>query len=475
MPDVTDTLKQELNSLIISVDMLDKNTKLTERKKNAIAQEISRIQLAYYSFRAIIDISQGAMEKMDDYIETLMTTRDSIETIDNPSILKTLLDLAVKGFSTEFNYADRYGYKRSSITDFYTSNPDQIKVTEIQTLFKRLVKEISKTNRMLNILFINPFSEFTVGPLMHSQELENAKCYLNMTEPDSYIRSKFDDLHLFEDIAETPVQKLKVTAKAMDVVFYRPLIYDICEKSYKKTSDRKTIGIDKLITQLRRSMKLVRIHGLYVTILPSYLLDRQNLKAVHTMLEDVHIQVLSKSVGSLILWGIRKDKSSPMDTDSVKENSTYLYNLIRKENGLTDVESIPLFKRNHTLPSNFIPIAMFHGECISHKIVDNLKQQSTLSKDILRSVSTIETKESRPLLPFTKGQLGMILTSGVLNGVIKESGDGYAHVIKGTVIKEETVTTEKDKTKNEEIQKTVLRNKVKLSLCTPEGNIITLS
>lgn len=274
MPDVTDTLKQELNSLIISVDMLDKNTKLTERKKNAIAQEISRIQLAYYSFRAIIDISQGTMEKMDDYIETLMTTKDSIETIDNPSILKTLLDLAVKGFSTEFNYADRYGYKRSSITDFYTSNPDQIKVTEIQTLFKRLIKEISKTNRMLNVLFINPFSELTVGPLMHSQELENAKCYLNMTEPDSYIRSKFDDLHLFEDIAETPVQKLKVTAKAMDAVFYRPLIYDICEKSYKKTSDKKMIGIDKLITQFRRSLKLVRIHGLYVTILPSYILDR---------------------------------------------------------------------------------------------------------------------------------------------------------------------------------------------------------
>ena len=118
---------------------------------------------------------------------------------------------------------------------------------------------------------------------------------------------------------------------------------------------------------------------------------------------------------------------------------------------------------------------MFHGECISKKIVDSLKEQSTLSKDILCDVSTIETKESRPLLPFTKGQLGMILTSGVLNGVVKESGDGYAHVIKGTVIKEETVTTEKDKTKNEEVQKTVLRNKVKLSLCTPEGNIITLS
>lgn len=475
MPDVTETLKQELNSLIISVDMLDKNTKLTERKKNAIAQEISKVQLAYYSFRAIINVSQGAMEKMDDYIDTLMTTRDSIETIDNPLILKTLLDLAVKGFSTEFNYANRCCYKRSSITDFYTSNPNQIKVTETQTLFKRLIKDIAKTNRTMNILFINPFSELTVGPLMHSKELENARCYLNMTEQDSYIRSKFDDLHLFEDIAETPVQKLKVTAKAMDAVFYRPLISEIYEIDYEDKSDRKTIGIDRLITQFRRSLKLVRIHGLYMTILPSYILDRQNLKAVHTILEDVHIRVLSKSMGSLILWGIRKDKSAPIDTDSMKENSAYLYDLMRKEDGLTEVEDIQLFRKNHVLPSNLIPISMFHGECISKKVVDNLKEQSTLSKDILRDVSTIELKESRPLLPFTKGQLGMILTSGVLNGVVKEKGDGYSHVIKGTVIKEETVTTEKDKTKNEEVQKTVFRNKVKLSLCTPEGNIITLS
>ena len=67
----------------------------------------------------------------------------------------------------------------------------------------------------------------------------------------------------------------------------------------------------------------------------------------------------------------------------------------------------------------------------------------------------------------------MILTSGVLNGVINE-GDNKSHVVKGVVIKNEISTEENDHTLNQNVVKTVLRNKIELMVLQPNGNFIAL-
>ena len=59
----------------------------------------------------------------------------------------------------------------------------------------------------------------------------------------------------------------------------------------------------------------------------------------------------------------------------------------------------------------------------------------------------------RPLLPFTKGQIGQILSSGNLDGIIDE-GNGYKHIIRGKVSKSaiKHVSYEKVSNNDEDMQ-----------------------
>ena len=53
----------------------------------------------------------------------------------------------------------------------------------------------------------------------------------------------------------------------------------------------------------------------------------------------------------------------------------------------------------------------------------------------------------RPLLPFSSGQLGLILISGEINGAIREA-NGCCHVVKGS--SKQRTDTKTEETRNEE-------------------------
>ena len=81
-------------------------------------------------------------------------------------------------------------------------------------------------------------------------------------------------------------------------------------------------------------------------------------------------------------------------------------------------------------------------------------------------------KDQSPLLPFNIGQVGLVLTSGCLDGVVEEI-DGVYHVIKGMTTKLTTVETddsEEDKIKSTE----TISNRVKINVFTADGKFIEL-
>ena len=89
-----------------------------------------------------------------------------------------------------------------------------------------------------------------------------------------------------------------------------------------------------------------------------------------------------------------------------------------------------------------------------------------------QKVEKLDETIKNPLLPFNIGQLGLVLTSGCLDGIVEE-GDGYSHLIKGRVSKQ-TIEVETEKNNNIEITETTV-NKVEINVLLPNGEFKVLA
>ena len=78
----------------------------------------------------------------------------------------------------------------------------------------------------------------------------------------------------------------------------------------------------------------------------------------------------------------------------------------------------------------------------------------------------------RPLLPFNMGQIGLVLTSGCLDGVVEEY-EGQYHAIKGMVTKVRDFNNSRED--NDETSIETISNKVQINLLTPDGKFIELA
>lgn len=114
------------------------------------------------------------------------------------------------------------------------------------------------------------------------------------------------------------------------------------------------------------------------------------------------------------------DRTCFTDINSFDVNSLFSENDIDNFNA-SPVNTIRIFKGN--LPD-------------IHRLENIINNSTAFSAD-----ENILVVEPKPLLPFTKGQVGQVLVSGNLNGIIEE-GNGVKHVIKGSVKKDEIVISE---------------------------------
>jgi hypothetical protein len=84
----------------------------------------------------------------------------------------------------------------------------------------------------------------------------------------------------------------------------------------------------------------------------------------------------------------------------------------------------------------------------------------------------LEENIKNPLLPFNIGQIGLVLTSGCLDGLVNEA-DGGCHLIKGRVSKK-TQKTEFRNNHTIEVTETTV-NRVEINVLLPNGEFKTLA
>jgi hypothetical protein len=84
----------------------------------------------------------------------------------------------------------------------------------------------------------------------------------------------------------------------------------------------------------------------------------------------------------------------------------------------------------------------------------------------------LDGSNKRPLLPLNLGQVGLIGGSGLINGLVECESP---HIIKGRIVKENTVNTEENLNKKGDLVSTTVSetrsNKMIFNLLTPQGFI----
>ena len=125
----------------------------------------------------------------------------------------------------------------------------------------------------------------------------------------------------------------------------------------------------------------------------------------------------------------------------------------------------------YLLPNEELVLDFFRGSELDTNDVVVASNDNMLDNFLNSQMDPLVIKDQAPPLPFNIGQVGLVLTSGCLDGVIEEM-DGINHVIKGMTTKVLSVNREDldDRIKCTE----TINNQVKINVFTADGKFIQL-
>jgi hypothetical protein len=134
---------------------------------------------------------------------------------------------------------------------------------------------------------------------------------------------------------------------------------------------------------------------------------------------------------------------------------------------LPELSELP--EGRYRLPGVAVKVNTFKGaEFNVHELAEQLSKSASFSR--LFEKNKLDGAEKRPLLPLNLGQVGLIGGSGLINGLVECD---TPHIIKGRIVKENTVNTEENLNKKGELMSTTVletrSNKMIFNLLTSQG------
>ena len=212
---------------------------------------------------------------------------------------------------------------------------------------------------------------------------------------------------------------------------------------------------------IRNTIKYLRQDGILIYAMPITRMTRDMAVVISKLLRDV--QILRKEQDNYYVYiiGVKDIQSEPREE---------VYKL------LMDVEVNAKFNLDieYNLPSGGIKQPeYFRGSVLDEEELISLVKNSGLKNSFWKSQEIKKDDDSiRPLLPFNMGQIGLVLTSGCLDGTVEEFPGQY-HAIKGMVTKIRNVEDTREGQNETSIE--TISNKVIINLLTPNGDFIELA
>lgn len=215
---------------------------------------------------------------------------------------------------------------------------------------------------------------------------------------------------------------------------------------------------------IHQMLRYTRDEGVFFIAIPYYRLYKDICNLLAKNLKDIRI-----------IKGIKEDKNVGLvyiigQKKTHKEIDKDTYNTIRKcydYSKIKTLEEIDMPK--YTLPGLNLEVDIFKGSILDAEELLSVLESSDCIDNFFEKQKVIKIHEStiEPLLPFNVGQIGLVLTSGCLDGIIEE-GDGHSHLVKGRVAKKTEIDRKVLGDKVEEIE--TCSNKVEINVLLPNGD-----
>ena len=280
---------------------------------------------------------------------------------------------------------------------------------------------------------------------------------------DTYKDVTSNNRHNYKRLISGALKGATISKGVFDVVYCLPKIdMDLIQV--------KGVNIRLEKESLLRSTDYVRENGVMIFGIPYYRMYKDICEYLCRNYDQIQI-VKSDDDTYGMVYIIGKKRTNPIALFEI-DRQTYL-SLRRLPFTYKCMKNDKLTK--YDIPAQRLTIEKFRGSELSEQEVEEFFQNSSVTKSFWKSQTIEKLSESsaRPLLPFNVGQLGLILTSGCLDGIIDE-GDGCCHAVKGRVVKKNYVT-ETGRTSGEVQLTTTYANRVEINVFLPDGTYKSLA
>lgn len=416
-----------------------------------------------------LDSELSSMLKFTDELLNIIQYDDCIDRGQliylKDSILKGMRELSdIKDFNDTIKIINYY-------LDFQSIGLQNIDLYDAKPVVRYLsdnsynvVEELSLNDCVKIMSSININRDFNVfsSRARSGSTLEKIKS-LSLDKATIYALEEKDDLFKScKAVCDRTIKGLLTGSRISNDVFDMMILTPQVSWEYKLN---QTGGLVKKAEKamFRNHIKHLRNNGIFVYTIPISRLTRDMALLISKTLNNV--QVIKKEdniLKQVIIVGTKNQTREP------KEDIYAFLSKLKYE----DVSSVIEIKYN--LASGGIKIPdFFRGSALDEEELLNLIANSGLMNSFWEKSINIEKQSTRPLLPFNMGQIGLVLTSGCLDGVVEEY-EGQYHAIKGMVTKiRHNATT--DEGNNEEVNVETISNKVQINIVTPDGDFIELA
>ncbi len=219
--------------------------------------------------------------------------------------------------------------------------------------------------------------------------------------------------------------------------------------------------------EIKNVIKYLRPGGLFLITIPYTRLLPTLAMYLSKVLSDVQIVRVPNgdSLKRVTIMGIKNESTAVSDPE--------LYRRLKLLDYEKDTISIhDLGEKIYNLPTEELVLELFRGSELDISDVMDACQDNMIDNFIESQTDPLVVKDQAPLLPFNIGQVGLVLTSGCLDGVIEEM-EGINHVIKGMTTK--VMSTNREELDDNKIRCTeTINNQVKINVFTADGKYIQL-
>lgn len=442
--------KYILKDRIAKLTKLEKQIKETQEE---IDIEIQRTYANIYDVRLALEECVTGYSKSMLYnlmLNHVKQVNKDLADIETAVELKAKINSIVELFD-DFNYQEHY---EGDLTYSYRSLSN---IRGVDTLaLVPLEKEIAKMQRDVTLF------EPACGSGDSFQYLANdkLKCYGIEATSDSSTAKEYAT-----KVVKGELKGSRIKNDAFDFVIAKCSIFSTLAENMKVNTIAK--AEKDFIYNIN---KYIRPNGAVLFVLPHYRVYKDIAEHIAKSYNNVKVY---KSSGAY--WQEKKYVYIYGQRAKVKEMDEQAYEALRKCYNPDLLEELPSdLNLGYNLPSKYVDIDLFRGSVLDMEELHHLIGCSGAMDDFFTSqnIEKIGESSTKPLLPFNIGQLGLVLTSGCLDGIIDE-GDGHYHLVKGKVSKKSEVQGNVSDGVLEESE--TISNRVEINVMLPNGEFKTLT